>query len=131
MCGRAPTAGARPAPPGCALLGPGQVAVPADLGVYQLLLALRDGGQLAPFVEATLAPLLADIRLGDALVDTLDAFFACNGNVSQAKDRLHLHRNSLIYRLNRARELLGRDLDDPELRLSLQLAIKGRRVLDL
>jgi PucR C-terminal helix-turn-helix domain/GGDEF-like domain/Purine catabolism regulatory protein-like family len=116
---------------GRALLGPGHVAVPADLGVYQLLLALRDGGQLAPFVQATLAPLLADTRFGDALVETLDAFFACNGNVSQAKERLHLHRNSLIYRLNRARELLGRDLDDPELRLALQLAIKGRRVLEL
>jgi DNA-binding PucR family transcriptional regulator len=113
------------------LFGSGRVAVPADLGVYQLLLALRDGGQLAPFVERTLAPLLADARLGDVLVETLDAYFACNGNASQAKQRLNLHRNSLIYRLNRARELLGRDLDDPELRLSLQLAIKGRRVLEL
>ncbi len=111
--------------------GPGHLALPSDLGVYQLLLALRDSGRLAPFVERTLAPLLADSRFGDALVETLDAFFACNGNVSQAKDRLHLHRNSLIYRLNRARELLGRDLDDPELRLALQLAIKGRRVLEL
>jgi DNA-binding PucR family transcriptional regulator len=113
------------------LLGFGQIAVPADLGVYQLLLALRESGHLSPFVERTLAPLLADTRTGDVLVDTLDVFFACNGNLSEAARRLHLHRNSLIYRLSRARELLGRDLDDPELRLSLQLAIKGRRVLEL
>jgi len=85
---------------------------------------------LAPFIERTLAPLLADPRYGDKLVETLDVFFACNGNVSQAKERLHLHRNSLIYRLNRACELLGRDLNDPELRLALQLAIRGRRVLE-
>ncbi len=113
------------------VLGPHHVARPADLGVYKLLLALRDSGELAEFVERTLAPLRADSRTGDVLIETLDAFFACNGNVSRAKEILHLHRNSLIYRLARARALLGHDLDDPELRLALQLAIKGRRILTL
>src|SRR5690348_4818161 len=116
---------------GYALLGPRRVVRPAELGIYRLLLALRDAGELAPFVQRTLEPLLADTRNGDALIDTLDAFFACNGNLSEAARRLHLHRNSLIYRLNRARELLGRDLDDADLRLALQLAIKGRRVLEM
>ncbi|HKV84222.1 MAG TPA: helix-turn-helix domain-containing protein [Ktedonobacterales bacterium] len=115
---------------GLLALGPGHIARLADLGVYQLLLALRDGGQLAPFVERTLAPLLAEPRAGADLLTTLDAFFACNGNLSEAARRLHLHRNSLIYRLNHARELLGRDLDDPHLRLALQIAMKGREVLD-
>lgn len=116
---------------GYELLGPRRVVRPADLGIYRLLLSLRDAGELAPFVQCTLDPLLADTRNGDALIDTLDAFFACNGNLSEAARRLHLHRNSLIYRLNRARELLGRDLDDADLRLALQLAIKGRRVLEM
>ncbi|HEX6800776.1 MAG TPA: helix-turn-helix domain-containing protein [Ktedonobacterales bacterium] len=116
---------------GLLVLGPGHVARPADLGVYRLLLALRETAALGPFVTQTLAPLLADRRNGDALIQTLDVFFACNGNLSAAARQLHLHRNSLLYRLHRARELLGHDLDDPELRLALQLAIKGRRVLDL
>ncbi len=116
---------------GLLLLGAGHVARPADLGVYRLLLRLRDNGDLLPFVQRVLAPLDEDRRNGTALIETLEAFFACNGNLSEAARQLHLHRNSLIYRLNRARELLGHDLDDPELRLSLQLAIKGRRVLDL
>lgn len=113
------------------VLGPRHIARPSDLGVYKLLLALRDSGELAEFVERTLAPLRADSRTGDILIETLDAFFACNGNVSRAKELLHLHRNSLIYRLARARALLGHDLDDPELRLALQLAIKGHRILAL
>jgi len=116
---------------GLVVLGSGRVARAADLGVYRLLLTLRDDGELRPFVERALAPLDEDHRNGSALIETLEAFFACNGNLSEAARQLHLHRNSLIYRLNRARELLGHDLDDPELRLSLQLAIKGRRVLDL
>jgi len=116
---------------GAAIFGAGRVTRPVDLGVYRLLLALRTSGELGPFVQRTLAPLLADARNGDALIETLDAFFASNGNLSEAARRLGLHRNSLLYRLSRARELLGHDLDDPELRLSLQLAIKSRQVLRL
>lgn len=116
---------------GSLILGPRHIARPADLGVYRLLLALRDSGDLAPFVQRTLALLLADERLGADLLTTLDVFFACNGNLSAAAARLNLHRNSLLYRLNRARTLLGHDLDDPELRLALQLAIKGKRILEL
>ena len=113
------------------ILGPRRITRPADLGVYRLLLTLRDSGDLAPFVQHTLAPVLADERLGPDLIETLDVFFACNGNLSAAASRLNLHRNSLLYRLNRVAALLGHDLDDPELRLTLQLAIKGKRVLEL
>ena len=115
---------------GLRALGSGQVARMADLGVYQLLVALRDSGQLAPFVERTLAPILDTSRGAEDVLKTLDVFFACNGNLSEAARRLHLHRNSLIYRLNHASALFGRDLDDADLRLALQIAIKGREVLD-
>ncbi|HEX8981259.1 MAG TPA: helix-turn-helix domain-containing protein [Ktedonobacterales bacterium] len=116
---------------GAIVLGLRHVARPADLGVYRLLLTLREHGELEPFTRRALEPLTRDQRHGDMLIDTLEAFFACNGNSTKAAERLHLHRNSLLYRLNQARELLGQDLDDPEARLTLQLAIKGRRVLGL
>jgi sugar diacid utilization regulator len=116
---------------GRTVLGPRHIARPSDLGVYRLLLALRASGDLEPFIQRTLEPLLRDERHGDTLVETLEAFFAHNGNSTRAAETLHLHRNSLLYRLNQARESLGQDLDDPELRLALQLAIKGLRVLRL
>ena len=41
-----------------------------------------------------------------------------------------IHRNTLIYRLERIQELLGGvDLEDPETRLNLQLALKIRGAL--
>lgn len=116
---------------GAIVLGARHIARPADLGVYRLLLTLREHGELEPFTRRALEPLLRDQRHGDTLIETLEAFFVCNGNSTKAAERLHLHRNSLLYRLNQARELLGQDLDDPETRLTLQLAIKGRRVLAL
>lgn len=116
---------------GRGILGPCRVALLADLGVYRLLLALRDTGELVPFVEQTLGPLLGESRGAESLVETLDVYFECAGNLSEAARRLHLHRNSLLYRLHRALDLLGRDIDDSDFRLALQLAIKGQRVLKL
>jgi sugar diacid utilization regulator len=113
------------------LLGPRRIARQSDLGVYQLLLALRDSGALAPFVRQMLQPLDDDTRSGDVLLETLDAYFANNCNAFQAARQLHLHRNSMLYRLRRVGELLGQDLENPDVRLALQVALKGRRVLDL
>ena len=110
--------------------GPGRIARASDLGVYRLLLALRKSGDLQPFVERELAPLRNTPRREDQLIETVEVYFACNGNLSEAARRLHLHRNSLLYRLHQIRDLLGHDLENPELRLSLQLALKGRRVLE-
>ena len=116
---------------GSIVLGARHVARPADLGVYRLLLTLREHGALEPFTRRALEPLQRDHRQGDALIETLEAYFACNGNGARAAKKLNLHRNSLLFRLNKAQTLLGQDLDDPEIRLTLQLAIKGRRVLEL
>ncbi|MGO8948272.1 MAG: PucR family transcriptional regulator, partial [Ktedonobacterales bacterium] len=116
---------------GFLILGPRHIARLSELGVYQLLLALRETGQLEQFVQDTLGPILANSRNGSRLIETLEIFFACNGNLQEASRKLHLHRNSLTYRLALAGELLGRNLDDPELRLALHLAIKGRRIIAL
>ena len=115
---------------GLLVLGPGHVARTADLGVYRLLLALRKSGDLQPFVERELAPLRSAHGKEDHLIETIEVYLACNGNLSEAARRLHLHRNSLLYRLHHIRDLLGHDLENPELRLALQLALKGRRVLE-
>jgi sugar diacid utilization regulator len=115
---------------GLLVVGPGHIARSADLGVYRLLLALHKSGDLQPFVERELAPLRNTARKEDHLLETVEVYLACNGNLSEAARRLHLHRNSLLYRLHHIRDLLGHDLENPELRLALQLALKGRRVLD-
>lgn len=115
---------------GLLVIGPGHIARTADLGVYRLLLALRKSGDLQPFVERELAPLRNTPRNEDHLLETVEVYLSCNGNLSEAARRLHLHRNSLLYRLHHIRDLLGHDLEDPELRLALQLALKGRRVLE-
>ena len=55
-------------------------------------------------------------------------FFSFNGNHARAAEAMHLHRNTLLYRLERIETLSGRSLSDPETRLAMQLALKIRRV---
>ncbi len=100
------------------------------LGVYRLLFHLVGQSELNDFYQETLGPLLnADTRGDNTLIDTLEGYFRCNGNLSETARAMHLHRNSLLYRLGKIEEALGQSLDDSELRLSLQIALKIRHLL--
>src|SRR5439155_10764587 len=110
--------------------GPGQVTAFADLGVYRLLYAFRQSGELAAFCEETLATLLEyDAKNGTALVETLEVYFRCDASLHAAAEALFLHRNSLAYRLRRISEITGLVLDNLEDRFRLQLALKGYRLV--
>lgn len=99
------------------------------LGFYRLLFHLYGLEDVRAFYEETLGPLIVyDRRTDSELVQTLEMYFACNGNLSQAAQQLHLHRNSLLYRLERISEVLHADLDDAEVRLSLQVALRMRHL---
>ncbi|NWF68705.1 MAG: helix-turn-helix domain-containing protein [Chloroflexi bacterium] len=103
-----------------------------DLGVYQLILSLADREKLLNFCERTLGALLEyDMRQHADLIKTLEAFFACHGNLSQTAEMLIVHRNTLLYRMNRINEIAEIDLNRPETRLALHLALTVRRLLAL
>jgi PucR family transcriptional regulator, purine catabolism regulatory protein len=103
-----------------------------DLGVYQLILSLSDREKLVHFYEKTLGSLLDyDMRQHADLIKTLEAFFACHGNLSQTAEMLIVHRNTLLYRMNRINEIAQVDLERPEIRLALHLALTIRRLLAL
>jgi purine catabolism regulator len=103
-----------------------------DLGVYQLILGLSDREKLVAFYEKTLGPLLEyDMRQHADLIKTLEAFFACHGNLSQTAEMLIVHRNTLLYRMNRINEIAQIDLERSEIRLALHLALTIRRLLAL
>ncbi len=110
---------------GNSLFGSGKVHSFASLGVYRLLFYLDGQSELTDFYHEMLGPLLAyDAHHDGTYIKTLECYFQYNGNLSQTARTMHFHRNSLIYRLERIEEILGRSLEDAELRLSLQIALK-------
>jgi PucR family transcriptional regulator, purine catabolism regulatory protein len=101
-----------------------------DLGLYRLLYALQPLPELRAFRDDALARLRAKDR-GGVLQQTLGAYLATNGSPTDAAERLHLHRNTVLYRLGRLEDLLGVDLRNAEVRLQLHLALKIGDVLDV
>jgi purine catabolism regulator len=98
-----------------------------DLGIRRLLFPLRDSPELRAFYDEFLGALEAyDERHGTELIRTLEGFFAHHGNHVRAADALHLHRNTLLYRLARIQTIAGLDLDDPEVRLAVQVCLRMR-----
>jgi purine catabolism regulator len=103
----------------------------ARLGALRLIFHLADNPELRAFQRDVLGPLEAsDAARRSEFVRTLEAFLRAGGNHMRAARDLNVHRNTLIYRLERIQELLGgADLEDPEIRLNLQLALKIRAAL--
>ncbi|MER7366846.1 helix-turn-helix domain-containing protein [Nonomuraea wenchangensis] len=66
----------------------------------------------------------ADLAAGGELVRSLAAYLDASCDVGRAAKRLVLHPNTLRYRLRRVRDRYGVDLDDPDVRLMLTLAVR-------
>lgn len=96
-----------------------------SLGIYQLLSQIEHIPAVQNLTEQIIGPLAAyDKRHRGSLVETIDAYFNHHANVSQTAESLFIHRNTLLYRLERIQELTGQDIDQPDMRLALQLALK-------
>jgi purine catabolism regulator len=93
-----------------------------DLSVYRLLFQFEHNPELIAFQEEILGPLLA-YEGGQELLQTLEIYFKHNGSLTQAADALYIHRNTLIYRLERVTDIGGFNLDNPETRLAVDLAL--------
>lgn len=100
-----------------------------ELGVLELLGAIRDRSLLDRFVERVVGPLVGDdSRHQPVLMPTLEAWFAENGNLALAAQRLNVHRNTLSYRLQRIEALTGCSFEDPHDRLNISVALLIRRL---
>lgn len=103
-----------------------------DLKLYQLLLTLKEKNlsTMQQFYRDALGALVEhDARKQSDLVRTLSGYFSANCNMAKAALALDVHRNTLVYRLDRIAELTNLDLDDSDNRLILHLALKTQRVL--
>lgn len=108
----------------------GAVCYYENFMVDQLIDNISDEKILETFVDMSLGVLRNhDREHGTNLVRTLEIYFECNANVSIAAKKLFLHRNSLIYRMDRIKDILNTDLKNPSELLTLQVGLRVLRVL--
>lgn len=66
--------------------------------------------------------------LSEKLIDTLEQFFANNLNLGECAKKMYIHRNSLIYRIKKIKEITGYNPQKTNDVITLQLAIWLRKM---
>ncbi len=102
-----------------------------DVHLRGLLSMLADDDRLRLFAARELGPLKEhDARRNTDLLETLRALVRHPGSKSDAAAELHMSRSAFYDRLARIAEVLGVDLDDPDILVSLHVAVVADEVLD-
>ncbi len=109
---------------GRARYGFGTIAHFKDMGLERFLYGWLDSPRSRDLAEGLLKPLLAEPNSKE-LLETLAVYFNSKGRMATAAKILHVHRNTLRYRLDRVQQLLKIDIHDAATQLVLQLAIKA------
>ncbi len=106
--------------------GPVCVVTGAEVTSYVLLLATVPDEVRRTFAARVLGPVIDyDARHDAGLIDTLTTFLDCSGSWSRTAERMHLHVNTVRYRIARVEELAGRNLSDFENRVDVFLALRS------
>ncbi|MGW7445615.1 PucR family transcriptional regulator [Kitasatospora sp. NPDC054795] len=101
------------------------VAGPEELASHVLLLAAVPDEVRRAFRGRLLDKVIAyDIEHQADLVRTLEAFLRSDGSWTRCAAQLHVHVNTLRYRIGRIEELTGRDLSRLEDRVDFYLALE-------
>jgi sugar diacid utilization regulator len=106
----------------------GRIHAFAALGVQRMLFALNQDRPetLRSFEESTLGPVMDyDREHGTQLLETLSTYMGCNGNIPEVAALLHVHKQTVRYRLRRITELTGLDVTRFEDAAQLYLAVRA------
>ncbi len=97
----------------------------SELGIFRLLRHIKDSSALIQFIPHSLKELLEYQQANQAdLLKTLQTFLECNQNVTQTAKKLFIHSKTVVYRLERIKEITGMDFDDSEEMLSVRVGLK-------
>lgn len=97
----------------------------SELGIFRLLRHVNDSSALLQFIPKSLKELLDYQQANQAdLLETLQTFLECNQNAAQTAKLLFVHYKTVVYRLERIKEITGMDFDDAEEMLSVRVGLK-------
>ena len=95
----------------------------SDPGLSLVALLGSDIARAAEWVGQVLGPLASRTESDERLRETLRVFLRSGSSFTAAADELHLHYNSVKYRVRRALERRGRPLTDDRLDVEVALAL--------
>jgi PucR family transcriptional regulator, purine catabolism regulatory protein len=96
-----------------------------DMGVYSLLYLIPIGQELDEYLDRYIKPLINYDGVHQTnMYETLKVYLDMKGNVKATAEKLFMHYNTISYRLERIRKIMGMDIGQHEIQFSLHIAIK-------
>lgn len=96
-----------------------------DLGSYTLLHLIKDTSEAKYFMQSYLEKLISyssDNNMN--LFKTLRVYIEQNGSIKNTAEKLFIHRSTLLYRLEKIKEILDLDIDESENRFNIMMTYK-------
>ncbi len=98
-----------------------------QLGVQRVLMGWFSSEDFARYAQSIIQPVL-DIDPNHELLRTLEVYLDSSCSTTNAAYKLAVHRNTVANRIRKVSDVLGASFEDPETRLSLQLACRVLRI---
>lgn len=96
-----------------------------ELQYDRIMLHISEDTEVHQFIRCKLGPLVEYDRAHDTqLLETLEALIQNHNSRKLAAESLFLHRNTMVHRINKIKEVLHCSLDDTEIMEQLEFAIK-------
>ena len=109
-----------------AIFDPGKVVYPwSELGCFQFIVKDYQSATARKFVQDHLGPIINDNRNGNIAEELASLEAIISGDSLQViADRLHVHRQTMVFRKRKLEEKLGADLDQLTARMNLAFAMR-------
>lgn len=111
------------------LLGDGTVYEYDKLGIAKIVYEMEET-QCRKFYQEALTEEAVKELESKEMLESIQTFFKCNLNISVAARELYVHRNTLVYRIEKFNKASGYDLSNFEDAVVVRMALMIRRMLD-
>lgn len=96
-----------------------------ELGIYKLLCRYENREELENFLHPALKKLVDyDKDTNNQLLETLEVYLASNQNAVKAAEELFIHYKTMLYRLNRIKEITNLNIEDRSSMLEIEVGLK-------
>jgi purine catabolism regulator len=103
-----------------------------DLGLYRILAFEGLQSELIEFCSDTIKPLIEYDKINNSeLIKTLKTYFECDGNMKKISEKMYMHYNTIIYRVQQIKDITGLDLENGDSRLNLEIALKAMDLIQI
>ena len=104
----------------------------SGIGAYKLLTEIENIGLLKEYYDETVGRLEQyDVQNNTDFSKILRVFLQENGNYIQTAQKLYLHRNTLMYKINKIEEIIKRDLSDTQVRFEFYLGYLIKSIIQI